>query len=93
MTDETEKGTPVDALGEMLGKNFGQLFVISMFQARATLTLADAIKKDPAVTTETKQKAEETMAMIDKIIEQMESAMPDLGGPIKIKDFVGRSDE
>ncbi|WP_137971984.1 hypothetical protein [Pseudomonas sp. F(2018)] len=92
MSDDSKEDQPKDFV-ELIGQNIGQLFVISMFQARATLTLANAIKEDPAVSAETKEKAEESLQIIDKIIEQMETALPNLTTPVTIRELFGRGHE
>lgn len=83
----------LDSLGIEIGKQFGKLFVLSMYQAKATVLLANAIKNEPNVSQQTKDKADETLEVIDKIIEHIESAMSDPDGSIPLRDFVVSADE
>lgn len=73
MTDKTQ-GPPND-LGELLGRNFGNLFALSIFQTKAIMMLASAIAKDPGVAPETKLKAEQTMVGVDEMIAFLDRAM------------------
>lgn len=82
-----------NSFSDEVGKQLGKLFVLSMYQAKATVVLANAIKNDPTVSQKTKDKANETLEVIDKIIEHIESAMSDPEGSIPLRDFVVSVDE
>lgn len=88
MDDEEEKNK--QSFLEQVGTTFGQLFVISMYQARATLNLAKAIEKDPSSAPELKSAAKDSLEVIDLLIEKLEEAVGD-GTITSIKDFVGRA--
>lgn len=77
---------------ESLGATLGQLFVISMYQTRATLNLARAIEKDSSSSPELKSAAKDSLAIIDLIIEKIESSVGD-EAVNSIRDFVGRSED
>lgn len=86
MDDDKKTKSFADAVGASLG----QLFVISMYQARATLTLARAIEKDSSSSQELKSAAKDSLAAIDLIIEKIESAVDD-DAATSIRDLVGKT--
>ncbi|MBJ2241974.1 hypothetical protein [Pseudomonas sp. MF6768] len=77
---------------EAVGTTLGQLFVISMYQTRATLNLARAIEKDSSSSQELKSAAKDSLAVIDLIIEKIESAVDD-DMVSSIRDFVGKTED
>ena len=78
------------SFADAVDSSLGQLFVISMYQARATLTLARAIEKDSSSSQELKAAAKESLAAIDVIIEKIESAVDD-DAATSIRDLVGKT--
>lgn len=78
-------------LAEIIGAKLGQIIIISLYQARATLTLAQAIEKDPSVSSEVRSAAKDSLAAIDQVIDKLEEAIGD--SEIKtIRGFVGRTE-
>ncbi|WP_236169844.1 hypothetical protein [Pseudomonas atacamensis] len=88
MDDEKEKNLP---FSELIGAKLGEILVISMYQARATLTLAQAIAKDPSTSPDVKSAASDSLAVIDQLIIKLEQAVGDEALTL-IRDFVGRTD-
>jgi hypothetical protein len=89
MDNEKEKAL---SFSEMIGAKLGEILVISVYQARATLTLAKAIEKDPSTSPEVKSAARDSLAVIDLMIEKLEESVGDEGLK-SIRDFVGRSED
>ncbi len=88
MDDDSKPASFSDAVGTTLG----QLFVISMYQTRATLNLARAIEKDSSSSQELKAAAKDSLAVIDLIIAKIESAVDD-DMVSSIRDFVGKTED
>lgn len=88
----TEDEKPKDStIFETIGANLGQLYVLSMYQARATLVLAKAIEKDPSTSSDLKEAAKESLELIDSMIEKLEKSVEDDASISSIRDFVGRT--
>jgi len=91
MSDEEKKDSP--SIFEAIGTNFGKLFVLSMYQARATLTLAKAIENDPSSSTEMKHAAQESLIIIDTIIENLEEAVDSESAVSSIRQLMGKDQD
>ncbi|WP_092256565.1 hypothetical protein [Pseudomonas sp. NFACC13-1] len=88
MDDDKHSGK---SLGEILGTKMGEILVISMYQARATLTLAKAIQEDSSTSPDVKAAAQESLAVIDQIIEKMEQFVGD-DAMASIRPLVGKTE-
>lgn len=88
-----EKGDEAKSFADVIGETFGKVYVMSMYQARATITLANAIEKDSSTSTELKAAAAESLLVIDKIISLLEGTIKDESTSNLVKTFVGRGED
>jgi hypothetical protein len=87
----SDKKGKEESFADIIGSKLGQIIVISMYQARATLTLAKAIAEDPSTSPEVKAAAHDSLAVIDQMIDKLEETVGDEALK-SIRDFVGKTD-
>ncbi|MEA3233874.1 hypothetical protein OP492_04315 [Pseudomonas mosselii] len=90
---KSDKGDEPQSFSDVVGSTFGKVYIMSMYQARATITLANAIEKDPSTSPELKSAATESLQMIDKIIALLEESLEDESTTNLVRTFIGRGED
>lgn len=82
----------ITAIAEQIGTNVGNLLVLSTLQTKALLILADAIKNDPGVSSNTREQANSAIKTVDLMIESLEK-MAGQDATSVLKDIIGSNNE
>ncbi|HGM5587090.1 TPA: hypothetical protein ACKP2Y_003455 [Pseudomonas putida] len=91
--DKDEKPSKAPDSDDPVSNSLGTLYAVSVYQARATLTLAKALEADPATSSEVKEAAKTSLHIIDAIIQALEAAVGNEELTKAIKKGAGLSDE
>ncbi|MNP58036.1 hypothetical protein D3C76_1529130 [compost metagenome] len=89
---DNDESSKKDPMSELISVNFGTLYAVAVYQARATMTLAKALENDPSVSTGVKEAAKTSLRIIEAIIASLETTVDNKEVMSAIKKGAGFND-